>query len=100
MSGANSFGVLVIDVAVSGIAAFVAIMLWSLSREPAWILVVLGVVVRFGDVALQLLERYGIVQVADFAVAGIPVVWAVLRMVPWVAITTGFGTMIRDLRRL
>lgn len=98
MSGPNELSVLVIDLALSGVTAFVAIMLWSLTREPAWMLVIIGLVIRVGDVAFQTLDRFGIIAVIDIRVQGLPLFWVLLRAIPLLFIIAGIVAMIRSLR--
>jgi hypothetical protein len=90
--------VLVVDLFLSGVATFFAIMLWSLTREPAWMLIVIGIILRFGDVVFQTLDRFGIIAVADVQLLGVPVFWVVLRAVPWLFFIAGISAMIRALR--
>lgn len=98
LSGPAELSVLIVDLALSGVAAFVAIMLWSMTREPGWMLVIIGIIVRFGDVVFQTLNRFGIITVADIRLVGIPVFWVLLRGVPLLFIIAGIVTMIRSLR--
>lgn len=98
MSGPTELSVLVTDVALSGVAAFFAIMLWSLTREPAWMLVIIGLVIRFGDAAFQMLDRFGIIAVIELRAYGMPLFWVGLRAIPLLFIIAGLITMIRSLR--
>lgn len=98
MSGPTELSVLVTDVALSGVAAFVAIMLWSLTREPAWMLVIIGMVIRFGDVAFQMLDRFGIIAVIELRAFGVPLFWMALRAIPLLFIIAGLIMMVRSLR--
>ena len=98
MSGPNELSVLVVDLALSGVAAFAAIMLWSLTREPGWMLVIIGLVIRFGDVAFQMLDRFGIIAVIELRVFGMPLFWVLLRAIPLLFVIAGLVAMIRRLR--
>ena len=98
MTGPNEIGVLVTDLVFSGVVAFIAIMLWSLTREPAWMLVIIGLVVRFGDVAFQTLYRFGIISVVELRIGGVPYFWMLIRAVPHVFIIVGLVVMIRSVR--
>ena len=98
MSGPNEMSILVADLILSGVVAFTAIMLWSLTREPAWMLVIIGLIVRFGDVAFQTLHRFGIISVIELRVGDIPLFWMLMRAIPLLFIVAGIVTMIRSLR--
>ncbi len=98
MTGPAEMSVLLTDLFLSGIAAFAAIMLWSLTREPAWMLIIIGLIIRFGDVAFQMLDRFGIIAVIELRVYDIPVFWVLLRAIPLLFIIAGVIAMIRRLR--
>ncbi len=98
LTGPTELNVLVVELALTGVAAFLGIMLWSMTREPAWMLVIIGVVLRFGDVVFQTLDRFGIITVADVRVMGTPLFWVLLRAVPLLFIIVGFVSMIRSSR--
>jgi hypothetical protein len=98
MNGPVELSVLAVDVALSGVAAFAAIMLWSLTREPAWMLMIIGLVIRFGDVAFQMFDRFGIIAVVELRVYGQPVFWMLLRAIPLLFIIAALIAMIRSLR--
>jgi hypothetical protein len=98
MNGPDDLSILVIDLVLSGVVAFTAIMLWSLIREPAWMLVIIGMVIRFGDVAFQTLHRFGIISVIDVRIGDISLFWMLMRATPLVFIIVGIITMIRSVR--
>ncbi len=98
MVGPGDMGILLIDLVLSGVVAFTAIMLWSLTREPAWMLLIIGLVIRFGDVAFQTLHRFGIISVIDVQIGGISLFWMLLRATPLLFIIAGISTMIKNVR--
>jgi len=98
MNGPDDLSILVIDLVLSGVVAFTALMLWSLIREPAWMLVIIGMVIRFGDVAFQTLHRFGIISVIDVRIGDISLFWMLMRATPLVFIIVGIITMIRSVR--
>ena len=51
---------LVVKLVAGGIIAFLAIMLWSKTRESSWICLVAAAVFSYAEVALELLSRLGI----------------------------------------
>ena len=98
LTGAGELSVLVGDLVLTGIVAFLGIMLWSMTREPAWMLVIIGFVLRFGDVVFQTLDRFGIITVADVRLLGIPLFWVLMRVVPLLFVILGLVSMIRSSR--
>lgn len=53
---------LLIRMVFSGAATFAAILLWSRTRDPAWMMVILGMVLLFGGIVYDLLSFFGIIQ--------------------------------------
>ena len=98
MTGPNDLSVVVTDLSLGAIATFVAILLWSLTREPAWMLVIIAVVLRFGDIVFQVLDRLGIVRVQPVSVLEVPLFWVLLRAAPWIAIAIALVITIRRTR--
>lgn len=98
MTGPNDISVMITDLSLGAIATFVAILLWSLTREPAWMLVIIAVVLRFGDVLFQLFDRLGIVRVQFGSLLGVSVFWILLRATPWIAIAVALVVTIRRTR--
>jgi hypothetical protein len=71
-------------VGLSAVAAFLAILLWSNTRDTAWMFIVVGLVVEFAQVMYSTLELFGIVQENVFTLAGIAVGRVVLIALPYV----------------
>lgn len=97
-SGTAEISILLVDIILSGVLAFCAIMLWSMVRDPAWMLIIIGVILQFGEVVFQTLHRFGIISVADMAIAGVPLFWLLVRGVPLLFVIAGFVVMIRSQR--
>ncbi len=97
-AGVDHVSIVFLDLVLSGVAAFCAIMLWSLIREPAWMLVIIGTILRFGEVVFQTLSRFGIIVIAEVELAGLPLFWLLMRGVPLLFVIAGIVVMIRNLR--
>jgi hypothetical protein len=59
---------------LGAIATFLAIMLWSRTRDTAWMLIVIGTIVAYADVVFTTLDGFGIVRSDLYAIAGVPAV--------------------------
>jgi hypothetical protein len=70
-------------------ATFSAIYLWSRSRDMAWTLVIIGVIVTWVDIVFTTLQGFGIIDARLFVYNGIPVVRIVLDSAPLVFIGIG-----------
>jgi hypothetical protein len=78
-------------------ATFCAIYLWSRSRDMAWTLVIIGVIITYVDIVLRTLEGFGIIDASLFVYNGIPVVRIVLANAPLVFI--GIGLLLAASRK-
>ena len=58
---------LVSRLAISAVAAFLAILLWSRTRDLAWMLIVIGVIASYADILFGLLAQLGLVDESRFA---------------------------------
>lgn len=72
----------VIKLALSGVIAFLAIALWSKTRDGAWLSLVSGCVTGYAALVYELLVRFGIVVGGDLAIYGIPFMQLVCTVVP------------------
>ena len=98
MSSANSLTLVQMELLLAGIGTFVAVALWSVTRNAAWMFLVFAVVLRFGDLLFQLLERFGIVAVMDLEVWTFPVFWSALRLGFWLSLILALILAIRQHR--
>lgn len=73
-------------------AAFSAILLWSKTRQPAWLFVVVGTVFLYGEIIFTTLEYFGISNFSLLIIYGISVIKLVFAIVPFLFFTIGFMT--------
>ncbi len=71
-------------------ATFCAILLWSRTREMAWTLLIIAVIVSYADIVLATLRNYGILGPEPQGVHGIPVVRILLANLPLLFSGIGF----------
>jgi hypothetical protein len=79
---------------MGAIGTFFAILLWSQTRDAAWVLVIIGTLVAYVEVVFSTLESFGIVTGEFFYVSGFPVLRIVLANLPMALFTCGFIAMI------
>ncbi len=75
-------------------ATFLAIVLWSNTRDPAWMFIAMGTILRYGEVMYSTLEMFGIVQGDLYMIWGIPVVKMVFLNLPHILFIVAFSIMI------
>lgn len=52
---------------LGSVSTFVAVILWSVSRDSAWILVVVGVIIQYAGILYSILGDFGLIS-EDIAV--------------------------------
>ncbi len=80
--------------AVGALGTFLAILLWSQTREMAWVLVAIGVLVSYVEILLTTLEMFGILPAEFFYVSGLPALKLVLQNLPTILYSAAFITII------
>jgi len=67
---------------LSALATFLAIMVWTKTRDTAWMLIVVGTVAHYGEVVFSALETLGVVRLDLVRLGGIAVFPLVLGNLP------------------
>ncbi len=92
----------IIKLILGGAAAFLAIMLWSKTRDVAWMALVAGTVTTYASVVYEMLVGFGIIFVSGSRgtlVAGIPLATLLFATIPTLFYITAFVLMILRTRR-
>lgn len=74
---------------LGAIATFVAVILWTRTRDPAWMFVVVGVVVAYAETVFSTLEAFGVVRIDQVAGVVSIVARALFAGLPTILITIG-----------
>jgi len=78
---------------LGAIASFLAIMFWSRTRDPAWMLIIIGVLISYIEIVHSILGLFG--MSGDFFVIGsVPVVSFVLPLIRMLFFIAGFAVMV------
>jgi len=85
----------IIKLVLSGIAAFLAIALWSKTRDAAWMSLVAGAVTGYAGMVFELLVKMGIVIAGGIQVAGIPLSSLLFTTIPTLFFILAFILMLR-----
>ncbi len=85
--------------AVSFLASFLAIWVWSRTREEAWFFVITGILVSFVSLIIEILSTLGILAFGPDASGTLPLWLGVLQMLPYLFYALGFGFYLYRNRR-
>ena len=85
---------------LGAIAAFFAILLWSRTRDIAWMLMVIGAIASYVETVYSILDLFGITGDDLLSIGSVPVVSIVLPCLPVFFIAAAFAVMVfRKYRR-
>lgn len=76
-------------------AAFLAILLWSRTRDLAWMLIVIGAIASYADIVFSLLSGMGIADESSIVVFGLPIVRILLANLQYLFLCAALVVMIR-----
>ena len=91
---------LLVRLFLGALATFFAILLWSKAREGEWLLVILAVIIMYGEIIYSTLQKFGILLLEDLTLFGLPVsslIQVVLINLPLILLAIAF--MIAVIRR-
>ncbi len=91
----------IIRLFLGGIIAFLAIMLWSRTRDFSWMFLVFAAVTGYSAVVFDLLIKLGFVVSRKILILGneIPLVQLLLALVPGIFVIIAFVLMLIKTRR-
>jgi hypothetical protein len=79
---------------LSALAAFFAIMLWSKTRDAAWMLMVIGAIAAYVETIYSILEMFGITETMTVTIGSVPLASMLLPNLPAVFILSAFLVMV------
>ena len=85
---------------LGALASFFAIMLWSKTRDVAWMLMVIGTIAAYVETVYSILNLFGISGVHFLTIGSVPLISIVLPSLPTVFFIAAFAVMVvRKYRR-
>jgi len=90
---------LVSRIVIAATATFLAIILWSRTRDIAWMLMVIGTIASYADIIFSLLVSFGIIDEAGLSPWGLPLGRMLFSNLPYLFFCAAFLIMIIRKRR-
>ena len=59
---------------LGALATFFAILLWSKTRDVAWVLVIVGTLIAYAEIVFTTLEEFGILKERSVSLFGLPAI--------------------------
>ena len=76
-------------------ASFFAIMLWSKTRDAAWMLMVIGIIIAYVDIVYSILDFFGIGGENFFVIGSVSLVTFILSPLQLIFFIAAFIVMVR-----
>jgi len=80
--------------ALGAAASFLAIVLWSKTRDVAWMLMVVATIAAYAETVYSILERFGLAAGARIMVGGVPLASLILPNLPTLLYIVAFAVMV------
>jgi len=78
------------QISFGAIATFLAILYWSHTRDIAWMLIIVSVIVQYGQIMYSTFRMFGILGGDIFIIKDILDVGALLSVIPLIFISSAF----------
>ncbi|MBN1699424.1 MAG: hypothetical protein JW881_18025 [Spirochaetales bacterium] len=83
--------ILILTRVITGAAlTFIAILLWSKTRDPAWLCIIIGTLFLYAEIVYTTMETFGIIGSGFASVYGFPVFKMFLVNLPMICYAIGF----------
>lgn len=84
----------IIKLVLGGITAFLAVSLWSKTKDAAWICLVLGFVISYAGIVYQMILDFGLLFFEKLVIFGIPIFTLIFTILPSLLFIIAFILMI------
>jgi len=91
--------VLTIKLLLGFISAIVSLMLWSKTRDGAWLTMVLGVIFLYMKILLNVLNSFGFIAYDNIKISGIVLIPLLFETLPFVFFTIGMVIFLLRIRK-
>lgn len=86
-----------IKLILGGIAAFLAILVWSKSRSACWVFLVTGILISYAGIIYDMMINLGILNSASILICGISLLTLFFTVIPYLLIIISLILIIKDL---
>lgn len=91
--------VLAVKLIIGFIAALISVLLWSKTRDSAWLFMVIGVVFLYVKSLLEVLDAFGFIFYKSILVAGIEIIPLLFDTLPFIFFSLGMFMFIIRMRK-
>ena len=80
---------------LGALASFLAIVLWSRTRDIAWMLVIIGTITAYLGTLYDIMSQFGVVRISSLTIGSLSLTSILLPSLPTIFIIAAFLVMIR-----
>jgi uncharacterized membrane protein len=80
---------------LGAVSSFLAILLWSRTRDAAWILVIISAIISYVEIVYSILYLFGIISETIMSENAVLIISILLTCMPTVFIIAAFAVMAR-----
>ena len=85
---------IIVRLALGALAAFFAIMLWSRTRDLAWMLIVIGTIAVYVETVFSILALFGVTGNSEITIGSMPLTAILLPNLPTIFFLSAFIVMV------
>ena len=91
----EAIALMLVQLVIGVIATFLAILLWTRTRDSAWLLIIIATILNYGRILFEALELFGIVRIEATLPVLTFVISTALENAPMIFISSALIIMIR-----
>ncbi|MCF6334673.1 MAG: hypothetical protein L3J12_02910 [Spirochaetales bacterium] len=86
----NEMVTVISRISFGAIATFMAILYWSHTRDTAWMLIIIAVIIHYGQIMYSIFIKFGILGSDFFIIPGLLDIGTLLSVLPLIFISIAF----------
>jgi hypothetical protein len=80
--------------ALGAVSSFLAIVLWSKTRDVAWMLIVVATIAAYAETVYAILDRFGLTEGVQLAIGSVPLASIIMPNLPTLLYIVAFAVMV------
>ena len=96
---ARDIVIILSQISFGAVATFLAILYWSHTRDIAWMLIIVSVIVQYGQIMYSTFRMFGILGGDIFVIKDVLDVGTLLSVIPLIFISSAFIVMLVRFKR-
>ncbi len=87
------------QISFGAIATFMAILFWSHTRDTAWMLIIIAVIIQYGEIMYSTFKMFGVLGDDLFIIKEVLDIGTILSVLPLIFISAAFIVMMVRFKR-